>query len=299
MSDLTPGSPAWSRLITASKVAAILGVSPWESPRSIWHKMHGDLPREEATAAQSRGHYLEPAILAWWRDQHGVEVDESSRDLWIEQPTFLHGDWAAATPDAESEVHDQFGEAHRCLVEAKSAASDDDWGAPGTDEIPTYYLVQVMWQMHVSGIHRCYVPIITGRLRFMEYVVDYVPEWGRQLEGRMRAFYDTLAVDTPPDLDDTVATYEAVRKVHPDIEPKAEVEVPPDVAIELLSSAADLDEADARTRKAKSVALDAMGRAQYLTSNGVRIARRQNNKHGISFVPLPKNLPLLLTEDVA
>lgn len=293
MVDLSPGSPEWNRRITASKVAGILGVSPWESPRSLWHYMRGDLQRPEATTAQSRGHYLEPAILAWWRDRHGIEVSESSRDLWLEQPSFLLGDWAAATPDAESEIDDHDGTT-RVLVEAKSAASDADWGKPGTDEIPTYYLVQVMWQMHISGIHRCYVPIITGRLRFEEYVVDYVPEWGQQLEDRMRQFYDSLSADVAPDLDDTVATYEAIRKVHPDVDKGEAVELTAEQADDLVTFKHLADESERSLRLAKSTVIDAMGRAQYATHNGVRIARRQNGKGGVTFVVTAK--PADLTE---
>src|SRR5690606_6484943 len=160
--DLTPGSPEWARRITASKVAAILGLSPWEAPRSLWHRMRGDLPREGSTDVQRRGHYLEPAILAWWRDQHDVlpksevPVDGEWVKAWEEQPTYTLGDWAAATPDARAWVDgtDAFS---AVLVEAKSTAQE--W-----DELPAYYLTQVIWQMHVSGIHRCHVPVIGPRL---------------------------------------------------------------------------------------------------------------------------------------
>ena len=218
MTDLTPGSPEWQRKITASKVAAILGVSPWDSQRSVWHTMRGDLPGKEQTEVMSRGHYLEPAILAWWRDQHDVSENPFE---WTNQPTYTLGDWAAATPDAVA----HFANDSKALVEAKSAAYDDDWGDPGTDQIPAYYLVQCQWQMHVSGVHRCYVPIITSRLRFAEYVVDYDAESGPLLEQRMREFYDSLSADVPPPLDDSVATFQTMRRLHPEIERGESVEL--------------------------------------------------------------------------
>ena len=71
---LDPGSPGWLRLMTASKVAAILGVSQWDSPRSMWHRMRNELPAEPQSTVQSRGHYLEPAVLAWWADQRDVDA---------------------------------------------------------------------------------------------------------------------------------------------------------------------------------------------------------------------------------
>lgn len=287
---MKPGDAEWTRLITASKVAAILGVSPWDSPRSVWHQMHGDLPRPEQTEVQSRGHYLEPAILAWWRDKHGV-TDEREFKL---QPEYPLGTWAAATPDmvACHPVDDTV------LVEAKSVANDDDWGDEGTDVIPAYYLTQVYWQMHVSGIHRTYVPIITGRLRFAEYVVDYDPTIGADLEQRMRAFYDSLAADEPPPLDDSVATFDAIRKVHPEIDDES-VELTFEDAHALLYGVTELDAVEGYARLAKATVLEQMGRAKYATHNGVRVARRQPNKSGVSFVPLPKNLPLLTLENAS
>lgn len=279
VTNLTPGSPEWARRITASKVAAILGLSPFASPRSVWHLMHGDLPAAETSAVQARGHYLEPAILAWFRDQHGLTDDRQ----WVNQPTYALGDWAAATPDAMT-----LGIPGRAevLVEAKSAARDDGWGTPGTDEIPAYYLAQVVWQMHVSGIHRCYVPMIGPRLAFAEYVVDYEPfaETAREIEARCREFYDSLATDTPPPLDDTVATYDAVRKVHPDIDRGAEVELSREVAAEVAHAVADLKAAEARARLAKATVIDLMGNAQHALHAGTKVARRQPRGDDVSFV---------------
>ncbi|WP_182377862.1 YqaJ viral recombinase family protein [Nocardioides sp. WS12] len=279
-SDLTPGSPEWMRVVTASKVAAILGLSPWQSPRALWHQMHGDLPNTAETDTTRRGHYLEPAILAWWRDQHPEFL--GVLDL---SPSYTLGDWAAATPDARA-VEPEHG--HDVLVEAKSTAQD--W-----DELPAYYLTQVIWQMHVSGIHRCHVPVIGPRLVFTEFIVDYddYADDALVIEQRAREFYDSLAADVPPPLDDTVATYDAVRKIHPDIEPKAEVELDATTARQLVEWHDELESTKKSDRLAKSTVIDAMGRAQYATHNGVRIARRQPGKYGVTFVVVakPADLP--------
>lgn len=292
---MSPGSPEWLRVVTASKVAAILGLSPWDSPRSMWHRMHGDLPAEPQTADQSRGHYLEPAILAWWRDQHDVGHDEG-REYSV-QPTYRLGGWAAASPDMVAciDVDDTV------LVEAKSAATADDWGDPGTDEIPLYYAVQAMFQMHVSGIHRAYMPVLFGkpRLGFAEYVIDYDPAMGAALEARCRAFYGSLAADEPPELDNTTATYDAIRKIHPEIDAQAEVEIGSDLAAEFVTALREADAWEATARHARSRVIEAMGRAQYAVHQGERLARRQRNKSGVSFVPLHANTFTFLTGEVA
>jgi predicted phage-related endonuclease len=277
---LEPGSPGWLRLMTASKVAAILGASKWDSPRSMWHKMKNELPTEVETAVQSRGHYLEPAVLAWWRDKHDAAA-------YTHQPLFTLNGWAAATPDASANILE--GDTPRTvLVEAKSARELEEWGQPGTDDIPGEYLIQCYWQMHVSGIHRCYVPIIGTFLDFEEYVVDYDPEVGALLEERCREFMESLAAATPPPLDDHPATYDALRKLYREID-DSEVEIPHAVAVEYLTALTERKAAEARERKAKATVLDLMGTTRYATTGSVRVARRQPNPTGFQLNQVAKS----------
>lgn len=285
--DLTPGSPEWCRRVSPSKVAAILGVSPWDSQRAMYHKMRGEVPWDEESPAMERGNLCEPAVLAWWRKHHDHEG-------WEDQPTFELGDWCVATPDAITRQGDD-----EVLVEAKTASNMDDWGDPGTDEIPTYYLAQVYVAMevaHLAGrpVARTHVPVLGGyRLLFSNYVVEYDAAICAELMARMEAWRDLLLAAVPPPLDDTAATFEAMRKVHPEIDAKVTVELEPDVAAELVGAIAATEEAKARERLARSTVLDAMGRANWADCNGTRIARRQPNPKGVSFVPVAKTTDFL------
>lgn len=283
---MKPGSREWQRTMTASKVAAALGVSPWQSPFALWHEMKGLVEREPSNDAQRRGHYLEDGVLAWWRDQNGIDHDGCEFTL---QPEYRLDGWAAATPDMAAchPEHDTV------LVEAKTAAYDDDWGDPGTDAIPAYYLSQCYWQMHVSGIHLCFVPVLTSRLRFAEYVVEYDAEIGADLEKRMRAFYDSLAGDEPPPLDNSTATFATLKRLHPDVDPDLTVECDEDEARAFIAATSALKDAEAADREARSWALDRMGKARFLTANGIKVARRQPSGKGIALYPLPQNLPLI------
>ena len=67
---LVPGSPEWLQRMSASKIAAVVGLSPYQSRYSLWMQMAGLAPQPVQTKAMSRGHYLEPAIAAWFADQH-------------------------------------------------------------------------------------------------------------------------------------------------------------------------------------------------------------------------------------
>lgn len=280
-----PGSPEWLKLVTASKVAAILGLSTWDSPYSMWRKMRGDVvePPREPTEAQERGLALEDAILDWFYGKH--PVTDSGRQIVIE-----HGDWALATLDSRG--WDNLADEH-VIVEAKSAASSEGWGADGTDEVPADYYAQVMFQLALCpDIPRAYVPVIFGRpqFRFGCYVIERDDLLCANILEHCREFYDSLSSDHVPDLDDTVATYDSVRKLHGDIEAGTVHELSQADAVEYLHATLAAKQAAARERAIKSSVIEAMGRAQYADCNGRRIARRQAGKYGVNLYQVAKEI---------
>lgn len=288
---LVPGSEAWSKVITASKVAAILGLSPYDSPLSCWHKMRGNIPLEQETEDHRRGHYAEPAILAWFADQHPELTG------MYQQPQYTNPDlpWAAATPDAAMSA----GETD-VLVEAKTARSMDDWGTPGTDEIPAYYLVQVLFQLHLSGIKRAYVPVWGSWFEMAEYVVDYDQDLADGIIARCQKFWESLQADEPPALDDSVATFQTLKALHPHITPDEVVQLDYETATEFVDAKNDLAVADARCRKAQSEILAAMGDAQYGNHGTVRVARRQPARgDGVSLYKVAKTSDAITKETVS
>lgn len=290
MTAPAPGTPEWVRIVTASKVAAILGVSPWSSPRAVWHEMRGDVAYDsEATKVQARGHYLEAGILAWWRDQHPELVEVET------QPWCSTVEWGGSTPDLRATT--VAGEV--VIAEAKTAANDDEWGVEHTDEIPTHYLTQAYWQMAMDpAARRVYVPVLTNYLRFAEYVVERDDDVIADLVARCHRFYLSLSDDVPPRLDDHQATVDVLRRLNPDIDRGVDVLLDRATAAEWVAAGADLKDAEARERAVRAVVLERMGRAQYaITASGLKVARRQNAAHGVSLVRTAK--PADLTEAAA
>jgi putative phage-type endonuclease len=151
-----PGSDEWRGLVTASKVGAILGLSPYASPYSTWRLMRGDVKppedSEEAKKRKKRGHLLEDGILDWWQSEH-PEYPGGTRQFAATRPEYP---WALATPDMVA-WHRTCTDPHcealgpecteRVIVEAKTDAHMDDWGKPGTDQVPASYLAQCYWQL--------------------------------------------------------------------------------------------------------------------------------------------------------
>lgn len=271
-----PGTAEWLGKVTASKAAAILGASPYESPYSMWHLMKGLVEKPPQTKAQGRGHYLESGVLAWWRDQHPEYrfVDDHPHVTRDELP------WASATPDLIA-----YGENDTVLVEAKTAADAEDWekwGDPGTDEIPVHYLAQCFWQLALSGAARVYVPVLGPYLNFYEFVVEADAGIQTDLLSQCEVFYRSLDSDDAPPLDGHVATLDTLKRRHPDITRGESADIDTAAALEWVEAKAALKATEAREKAARAVVLDQMGTAQYLNAGGVRVARRQASGKGVA-----------------
>lgn len=276
---MKPGSPEWARLVTASKVAAIVGLSPWDSPLTMWHKMRGDLPSDDGSnaGAKARGHYLEDGILAWWADRPG-----EPRSIATKQAQHALGDWAMATPDALGYV----GET-TVLVEVKTDAKASEWlgytdAGEIVEQVPAHYAVQALWQLACApDAERVYFPVLHRYLDMREYTVDRDEATIGALVAHCHDFYDSLSRDTPPDLSGMACEYAVVRRINADIDRDATVVLPDDLIADYLADAAH--EARADGTKARVLAL--MGRARLAKDSADRIiARRQGSRGGVSLV---------------
>lgn len=285
----TPGTRRWRSLVTASKVAAIAGVSTYDSPMSMWLKMRGDIPWQAGTAVTQRGHDLEAAVLGWWRREHGLKARDVRRQVFVQHPDLP---WAAATLDGlagmlgeaveGASVPAQWFDRRLVIVEAKTSRKPEEWGAPLTDAIPVDYLTQAFWGMAMCpGVDEVRVPVLLSGLEFAEYVVRRDEQMQDELVDLAGKFYRSLDGDRPP-LDDHVATRDALRALHPDID-RGETAFLLDDALgyEYLGADANLAIAERWHRGASIRVLDAMGRANYAANtSGVRVARRQPGRGG-------------------
>jgi len=167
------------------------------------------------------------------------------------------------------------------IWEGKTAFSAEEWGEPGTDEIPVYYRCQVLWYLDVFGLAHCYLSVLIGGIDYREYLIEYDAQEAAFLREHGAAFLASVHNGVRPDIDAHDATYRAIRERHPDIDGET-VSIPADIADLWLSAEADADAAKERSIVAKSELLEAMGEAQKATHalTGEVIARRQRHGRG-------------------
>ncbi|MDG3012407.1 hypothetical protein G4X40_19895 [Rhodococcus sp. D2-41] len=270
---LAPGGEQWLRTISPSKVAAILGVSRYESPYRLWHRQKGLVPTEGPKDIFTAGHAFEPALAYLWRNENPGwllspgEVRITRDDL---------GFPAVCTLDRRA----RRGGARR-IVEFKTTRDLADWGDDFTDQAPADYLAQVQFQMHLTGFTKwpAHLMVMGPFFQWHTYEVEYDPELCAVIEDRCRAWHASLALDVPPELDDTVATYNCVRALHPEID-GTEVQLDADLAVEYLEADAEAKAIDKRLRAAKTRVLDAMKNAKTANCFDQKVADRRPGRGG-------------------
>jgi putative phage-type endonuclease len=267
-----PGSPEWLAVrasgLGGSEIAAVLGLSPWQSRFSLWHRKKGLLSPEPDNEGMSRGRRLEPVIAEWFADQH-PEYQVRRTGTWANRAR----PWQLATPDRLLTTLSK-----RAALEIKTAADAAEWGEPGSDEIPVYYRAQVIWQLDTLGLHLAHVAVLTG-LDFREYVVEWNRDEAELLRAAGREFLDAVERDERPDIDEHGATYRAVRELHPDID-DVEIEIEPALAERYRRAVADHKAAEQAKQQATAELLDALGDGRRAVVAGESIAIRIPGRAG-------------------
>jgi putative phage-type endonuclease len=290
LSPLDPGSPDWLKTMSASKVAAALGVSPYESPFSLWHRMANLIASDSDAPELARGHYLEAGVAAWFADQHPE---------WTIRPG---GCWAhpdhpiyTASPDRLAILPDGAVRG----VEVKTSSDDTEWGEAGTDQVPVGIRAQVMWQMLVVGTRVTHIAVLSAYLNLTEYVVAFDADEAEFIRAHCQKFLDSLPTGPNPQrpsIDSHNATYEAVRRLHPDID-GTDVELDPETARQFCHARHALAKATAAETYAKSLVLDELGQAKRARYLGQTIAQRQAKAEGVPYLVAGRNLPTFDQEE--
>lgn len=280
---IEPGSDLHNILISPSKVAAILGVSRWESSYRLWHRMKGITPPEPDRDDFKTGHAFEGTLAWFWRDEN-PDWRLSSGEVQFVGDASQFGFPYVVTLDRRA----CRGRSRR-IVEFKTCRGWEEWGSD-SDAAPPDYLLQVISQMLLSGLTKLPADLkVLNKLgcTHRTYAVDFNEAIAAEILAECVAFWESLKSEEVPPLDDSVATYECVREQHPEIDKDAEAEVSLDLAVEYHEALAAEEEAKTRARFAKTQLLDVMKRANYARCGDERVARRQpGTKGAVALYPI-------------
>lgn len=227
-----------------SDVAALLGLSPWASPFDVWlSKIHG--ATTDDNAAMTRGRRLESAIGAWAAEELSADLLPAAPMADPDRP------WLRGTPDGYLMI-----DGARYGLEIKTARNLDQWGEPGSADIPPTYRAQVAWYMALTKLDRFYVAVFaTFSDDWRIYIVDRDLEVEAALLQLAGDWWDRHVTNGErPPLDGSPGCAKALQAAYPDngFEPVTAN----DTAAELVGYWLDAKEAEAKA-KAERLALEA------------------------------------------
>ena len=237
--------------IGGSDVAAILGISKWNSATSLWMDKTNQTnePIEENEAMQW-GTIMEPIIRNQFAEVTGKTVVEVKAMLQHPEHPFMLADIDGLTEDDEG---------NPAILEIKTASEykRSEW----ENDIPSYYQTQVQHYLCVTGVQKAYVAVLIGGNSFKVYEVDADAEIQSMLIAVEKDFWNKVQNMIRPEMDGSDAAKNLLDSLyHGGI---SEEIVMPDEAIEYvdayIEACAEEDNAKAKKQDAANHIKEIMG----------------------------------------
>lgn len=290
-----PGSPEWHAAratgIGASEAAAVLGLSPWESPYSMWQRKAGRIGPMPESEEMTWGHYLEEPIARRFADLH-PELIVVRTGTWRSSELA----WQLVNPDRLAH-----GDDGPVPVEVKFAPYGREFGDCGTEDIPLHYRAQILQQCDVLDAPYGWLVALVGA-DYREYRIDADPLDIAVLRERCGRFWASLPTadnptGRPPSIDESDHTFRALKELHPDID-DVDHEIDPALATRIRQAQILAKGAEDRLLRVKNELLDGMGRARRARYGGKSFATRYVSRGALALrlTPLPKPTGTTLTE---
>jgi putative phage-type endonuclease len=266
--------------ITATDIVTILGLSPYDSPYSLFWRKLGQVPETEETPRMALGKALEPYAVFLW--------EEETEITWTEAGALYRSSarpWQMATPDRWSPGG---GILPSGVLEVKTWADADRhaW----EDGPPARVRAQVLWQMDVMDVAAGHVGVLflpSGEFRsyLIEHDDDCTTEPAISMDDCsacrditfMRAegddFWHRIENNQPPDPDASMATLAAVRARFPKREGKRGT-VDAGLWDGWCFYKGELREAEAKVREGEILIREQLGEADEIEVDGELVGRR-------------------------
>ena len=255
MNDRQAWLEARRKGIGGSDVAPICGLSPWKTPLDVYLDKIGEGQELADNEPMYWGRAIEPLVRQRYANETGLEVVVPNEILASDKHPFMLANLDGLV-------------ARDRVVEIKTARSAQNWGEPGTGEIPEYYQLQVQHYMNVTGLPVADVAVLFGGQDFQIYTVDADPELQEIMVEREAEFWNEhVKKGVPPD----PVTFADVQQRFGRTANNASVQVTDEV-MTALSELKNIKDLKAREEEVKSVIMKHMGEADTLVAGDMVLA---------------------------
>lgn len=260
------------KYIGGTDIGAIVGVSPWSSPLSVYLDKIGESIDQAETLPMRRGLYMERFIKAEFVREHPEYVVD------LHPEPIVRDDWGfPAGASLDGLVRVRRGTEIVGVFEAKTTSS---WNARAFDdaqgEMPDAYFVQCQWYMAVADLPLAWLVVDVGESRLRTVEVPADPKVQDRLINAGRDFWATHVLRrNPPEPNGCERDGGILVTLYPRSKP--EMAVPLDDKASALALAYEFNraaakEAEAKAEEAKQKLCAFMGDAEAAVCDGYRLS---------------------------
>lgn len=193
-----------------SEIAAIVGANKYMSPMDVWRAKCDPSYSVAVTPPMERGIYLEDGIAKWYASRTGATLSETGT---LTHPSIS---LVMATPDRIAKLPDATVDVS---IKSPGPFVQDEWGEPGTDEVPSSYLLQVQWELLILeakwDIRRAHVVAPIGNdLHIYNVLADHELQ-SHLIEEGQKFWRDYVQTGTPPPLDGSESSSNYIKAKFP------------------------------------------------------------------------------------
>lgn len=277
--------------VTASDMAALLGISKFKSRFQLWHEKKGNLENDFVENDRAKWGKRMQNVIA-----HGIceDNDWSGEDLGLFylRDSDLHMGCSLDT----KVICPSRGTG---LMEVKNVGLDAFSASWTADDAPAYYETQLMTELHMAhkaglDIDFGVIAALVGGNRAMLYFRDYDPEIGAMMDEECAKFWASIDANEEPKPDYAVDA-KALERIRGAVIEKTCVDLSGNnhvySLIDEYTEASELEK-DAKARKdaAKTELLDLIGDASKAVVNGFSITASMVAGTDISYFREPYRL---------
>lgn len=181
--------------VGASEAAIVLGLNADISPYQLWMIKTGKMTAEDISDLPQVhwGNVHEEAIAQHYAETTGCNVRRMNNTIFHKKYPFMLCHLDRKVEGSPKHLECKF-----------SMYARDDWGQSGSDIVPMSYIVQVQYQLAVTGYQEADLAVLISGWDFRVYHFKRDEEIIAKLEEEVSAFWKCVETDTPPALRDRV-----------------------------------------------------------------------------------------------
>ena len=190
-----------SHYIGGSDAAAVVGMNAFASPFSLWAEKTGKVPGFAGNLATEAGTYLEEFVAQKFAQETGKKVRKCNQ-------SFLNSDYPFAIANIDREI---IGEDAGLEIKTTDSLNMKKFSG---GEYPANYYVQCVHYMAITGKQRWYLAVLIGNKEFKWFTIERDEAEIAALMTAEAEFWELVKTDTPPAVDGTQATTEAIKTIY-------------------------------------------------------------------------------------